>query len=372
MIRLMTAVSLLALLSACGDGNPLFDENGNRLNADGNSANTDTTGDANADPTEGDIDNDGATPPPGTEDPELEQSIFRFEERDNNGAGLVTQVSYNSNRDTFTVDNLAFDGANVYKRNAPLGTVGGYRVFAADETTDDFLTGNAVNQIVPYRAIYGVSNRRVDGDPRTSFAVVRTGGYVGYGFGGFVYERKGGAVLPETGQATFAGDYGGVVNFDGIGGLAYVQGDMRLDIDFEDFNANAGVKGVIENRVLIAEDGSALGTFDTIRWVVEEGTMTLDENGEIITQVFSTRVDREQNALVQFFDGQFTGLLAGDLTRNNDGGEVVGIIDMEASAIIEDPNNLGELTGGFVPDGDNGEGTPITIRETGGAILSRN
>lgn len=368
MIRLMSAVSLVALLSACSEGNPLFDEDGNVINAAPDAdENTDTTGDL-----DGDIDNDGATTVGGTDNPDIDESIFRFETPDDSGGGLVTQVSYNSANDTFTVDNLAFDGANTYQRNANLRTLNGYRVFAADETTEDFLTGNAVSQIVPYRALYGVSSNRVDGEPRTSFAIVRTGGYVNHGFGGFVYERDGGTVLPETGQATFSGDYAGIWTFEGIGGLAYTQGDMTLDIDFEDFNENAGVKGRIANRVLRSETGSTLGALQDVRWIIQEGVMTLDENGEIDTDVFSTRVDPETGALVTFFDGEFTGLVAGDLTRGNDGGEVVGIIKMDASATIANPADLSELTGNLVPDGNDGEGTPITIRETGGAILTRN
>lgn len=367
MIRLMSAVSLLALLAACGDGNPLFDEDGNPLAPSGTE--TDTTGDADVDPREGDIDNDGATPPPGTEDPTLDSSIFRFEGRDGEGGGLVTQVSYNRSADTFTVDNLAFDGANVYQRNDPIATLNGYRVFAADETTDDFLTGNAVSQIVPYRAIYGVSGERVSGDPRTSFAIVRTGGYIGHGFGGYVYERTGGATLPESGQATFSGDYGGVWTFDGISDLAYVQGDMTMDIDFADFNENAGVKGRVTNRILIDESGANLGAMPNINWVVEEGVMTLNENGEINTQVFTQRIDPD-SGIVPFFQGTFSGLLAGDLTDRDDGGEIVGIIEMDATANVTPGSSLDAFTGNLVPDDP--DGTTIGIKETGGAILSRN
>ena len=63
MTRLLTAVSILALLSACGDGQPFFDAQGNLI--DGGV----TTEDDNGDDVEGDggdLDNDGATPPPGS------------------------------------------------------------------------------------------------------------------------------------------------------------------------------------------------------------------------------------------------------------------------------------------------------------------
>lgn len=63
MIRLTLASSLLALLAACGDGQPLFDENGTDP-----TDTTDTTDTTEGDG--GDIDTDGATPPlPGTDAP---------------------------------------------------------------------------------------------------------------------------------------------------------------------------------------------------------------------------------------------------------------------------------------------------------------
>lgn len=363
MNRFLTALPMIVLLTACGNGNPLFDEDGEIIVDEG----TVVTGDNGEVPGDGgDIDNDGATPPPGTDDPSLNAGIFRYEARDGDGGGLVTEVAYNSGSDTFFVNNLAFDGANVYQRDTDVPTLRNYRVFAADEQTDDFLTGAAVGQIVPYRAVYGVSNNRVDGDPRTSFAIVRTGGYVPFGFGGYVYERNGGTVLPsQGGQATFSGNYAGIWVLDGAGGLGYVTGDMSLDIDFEDFDENAGVKGLINNRFLRDDEGLVLGPLENVRWVIEEGVMTLDENGEILTQVFTTRVDTE-GAQSVFFSGTFDGLLAGDLTRG-DGGEVVGVVKMEASAVL-DGTGLAGLTGFTIPDGD---GTSVTIQETGGAILYR-
>ena len=72
---------------------------------------------------------------------------------------------------------------------------------------------------------------------------MRTGGYVDYGFGGFVYQRNGNVTLPATGQAQYTGDYGGVRVFSNAGGLEYVAGSMDISIDFDDFNDGAGVRG---------------------------------------------------------------------------------------------------------------------------------
>ena len=347
MFRILTAASALALLTACGDGQPFFDEDGNPVTGDP-TAPEEVPGEVDGDG--GDLDNDGATPPPGSDDPDIDESIFRYEERDGNGGGLVTDVRYNRDRDVLVVDNLAFDGLNRYKRD---GTLNGYRIFAADETTDDFLTGDAVGQVVPYRAIYGVSKNRVDGDPRTSFAIVRTGGYISFGFGGYVYDRNGGTVLPDDGQATFKGDYAGVWVYDKDSGMDYITGDMVMDIDFNDFNANPGVKGRITNRVRSDLNGTPQEELENVNWIIEEGVMTLDENGEILTEVFTVRPN-EQGALETFFEGTFTGLVAGDTTRGK-GGEIVGVLRMEAT---EDAD---PLTGA--------EGR--TIQETGGAILYR-
>ncbi|MBU2360399.1 MAG: hypothetical protein KKB02_15970 [Alphaproteobacteria bacterium] len=348
MKRILTAVSALALLTACGDGNPFFDESGNPVTTP-----VTTTGDTIGDG--GGITTDGALPP-GTDNPNVNDGIFRFESPDSASGGLVTEVSYNSAQDTFTVDNVGFDGANVYQRDSAVPTLNGTRIFAADEVTDDFLTGQQVGQIVPYRAMYGVSGRQVDGEPRTSFAIVRTGGYVPFGYGGYVYERNGGVVLPETGQATFSGKYAGMRVFDNRTGLEYTTGDMRLDIDFEDFNANDAVKGLISNRRAFDDQGNRiqLGTGEKdlklpdIRWVIQEGATSLTANGEITSNVFSTLTNAD-GAEEEYETGTYTGIIAGD-TISGYGGEVVGIIRIESA----DPRFGG-----------------VQAQETGGSILTR-
>lgn len=352
MIRLTLASSLLALLAACGDGQPLFDENGTDP-----TDTTDTTDTTEGDG--GDIDTDGATPPlPGTDAPSPDNGIFRYEDRNDKGGGLVTDVSYDAANDTFTVDNLGFDGANTYQRvDAPLNTLGVTRVFAADEVVEDTLTGKPVEQIIPYRALYGVSDNQVDGEPRTSFAIVRTGGYSDYGLGGYVYERNGGVVIPTEGQATFSGQYAGLRVYDNQTGLEYTTGNMSMDFDFDDFNANDAVKGRVTDRRAINQDGTAVALRSSdgqllmpdIAWVIQEGSASLNGNGEITSDVFNLRIDPTSGAPVVYESGTFYGVLAGDAT-SGDGGEIVGIITVES----DDPRNEG-----------------VTVQETGGAILYR-
>ncbi|SEQ63590.1 hypothetical protein SAMN05428995_105383 [Loktanella sp. DSM 29012] len=337
MTRFLTTVSALAWLAACGDGQPLFE---------------DVQSDAQV------ADDDDLDLPPGTEDVSASSDIFRFEARNSQGGGLVTDVSYNAANDTFSVDNLGFDGENVYTRKTgALATLGTTRVYEADATVRDFLTGDPVSQIVPYVALYGVSKNRVDGDPRTSFAIVRTGGYAGYGFGGYVYERNGGTVLPNEGQATFSGDYAGVRVFaPARSQLEYVTGQMSIDIDFEDFNANDAVKGAITNRRFFDENGVRIVTgtgpddlqSPNVPIIVVEGSKSLSTAGEIEVEL-QNFILNESGVLEPYEGGKFTGIIAGDTTSGS-GGEIVGVVVLES----EDPRFEG-----------------ITAQETGGVILYR-
>jgi len=149
--------------------------------------------------------------PPAEEAPSATRRIQRYGEQNDSGGGYARDIRYNADNDTFFVNNLAFDGENTYQRGTDIPSLaaGAFNVYDADIQVADYLTGNAIGQIVPYRAIYAEStNTTVDDDgntvPRSRFAIVRTGGYTGFGFGGFIYMRDGGITLPPentTGQA---------------------------------------------------------------------------------------------------------------------------------------------------------------------------
>jgi hypothetical protein len=345
----VTLVVFLGLLAACGDGQPLFDETPAEPDPDVD-GNDDGDGDG-----DGDLDS-GPELPPGTEEPSPRDGILRYEAENETGGGFVTNVSYDARTDTFTVDNLGFDGANVYSRGESVSTMGGFAVYEADVEVDDFLTGDAIDQLVPYRAILGISDNTVGGEARTSFAIVRTGGYVSYGFGGFVYERNGEVVLPSSGQAQFSGDYAGIRVFSGNGGLEYTRADMTMAIDFEDFNDGAAVRGRITNREAFDDDGNpiALGgvgqlVLPNLNFVIQAGESTLNENGEIVGSLASFARD-ETGALVEYEVGTYYALIAGDTTNAADGGEIVGVVVVES----DDPRFEG-----------------VTAQETGGFILYR-
>ena len=220
------------------------------------------------------------------------------------------------------------------------------------------MTGNPVGQIVPYRALLGISTNAEGGEARSSFAIVRTGGYADYGFGGFIYERNGDVVLPTTGQATFSGDYSGMRVFNGITGMEYTTGDMTIDIDFDDFNANDAVKGNVTNRVAFEIDGATIELgqaaddeleLPDLNFVIVEGTPSLTANGELSGSVRSGVLD-ESGGVEEYETGTYYGVIAGDMTNPSDGGEIVGIIVVES----EDPRYDG-----------------VSVQETGGFILYR-
>jgi hypothetical protein len=331
-ISRLLSVAVICLLAACGEGQPLFDVEGSDDGGDGIRT--------------------GPQLPPGTSDPTSRDRIVRFEAKNVNGGGFVTDVSYDPKNDTFSVDNLGFDGDNIYTRGKAVSSMNGYAVYEAEVEVEDPINGEPIDQVVPYRALLGISENAVGNDPRTSFAIVRTGGYVQYGFGGFIYERNGGVVLPTSGQARFEGDYAGVRVFNGQGGLEYTKGEMYIAIDFKDFNAGPAVQGSIYNREAFDSNGEPIDlggpsglVLPTLNFVIEGGATTIDRNGEMAGQLNSFTVGAN-GVRTQYESGTYYGVIAGDLTDPKDGGEIVGIVVIGST----DPryNVPVQETGGFI------------------------
>ena len=298
--------------------------------------------------------------PPGTASPTPDRSIVRREAKTPEGNGYAEGFVYDSVADTFSVDGLAFDGGNVYQRGEQVGSLGPFAVYEADSTYADSVTGTPIDQLL-HRAIFGVST-----SGNTEFAIVRTGSYIPYGFGGFIYQRNGEVTLPVTGQATYSGDYAATRDFEGRGGIEYATGQMTIDIDFEDFNASTGVypggvKGVVTDRVIFdvtgqditndvlsalnIELGSSLSSMPVLAFTIGPGV--LDRNGEIIGNVGSNIV--LPTGTEQYETGQYYAVISGDATRGAQD-EIVGIIVVES----EDPRFEN-----------------VTVRETGGFIVYR-
>lgn len=358
MFRIFSAVSLLVLVSACSSGTQPFDFGDATDGTGATTEGTGTTGTTEEEAAEvtGGLDV-GVSLPDGSAAPTATDSIFRFESRDGSGGGLVTSVTYNATDDEFTVDNLGFDGANVYQRGVDVDTLGvilqQYAVYDADDITPDSLDGDPINQNGPYRAIVGVSKNAVAGEARSSFAIVRTGGYRDYGFGGFIYERNGAVTLPTTGQARFDGEYAGIRVFQGRSGLEFTTGDIAIDIDFRDFNANDAVNGLVSNRLAFEEDGTPISTGGVgellapdLFFTVVEGVQTLTDDGEISGSLSNTIVNAA-GAIEDYESGTYYGIIAGDMTDAGDGGELVGVFVVTS----DDPRYEGisaQETGGFI------------------------
>lgn len=321
---------------------------------DGNPFGPAPTPPANPNPDPGGIDGD-RTLPPGTASPTRDRRIVRFEPTGTGsraGDGFVSEVAYDAATDTFTIENLGFDGDNRYARGVRVGSLGPYAVYENADVFNDPQTGAPIGQFT-HRALYGVSP---SGD--TQFAIVRTGAYTGYGFGGFVYQRNGSVVLPTSGQAAYSGAYAALRDFDGRGGIEFSTGDMEIAIDFNDFNLGNAVQGAVFNRAIFDSDGRDITT-DVVRALSDRtgvpqtvlptllfkvGPGVMDRNGEIVGDLDSSTLT-SGGAVRVYEDGKYYAVVSGANAQ-----EIVGIIVVEA----DDPRYTG-----------------VKVRETGGFLLSR-
>ena len=345
----LLSLALIASLAACGGGNP-FDE-----------VETDTT-----DTTGGETDGNGITTdgiPPGTESPTQSSTIFRSEEQDsddsssNFGNGFAKGISYNSTDDTFTVDNLAFDGDSPYTRGTLVSSLnnGAFNVYEGEDSATDPINNGAISQF-NYRAIYGQSRNRVTVDgvdiPTTQFAIVRTGSYIPYGFGGFIYQRDTSVSLPQSLQASFTGTSAGIRDFNGAGGLQYTTADVRVVIDSDDFDEGAGVRGEIFNRRVLDLAGNdvttqvagdisdGLSTIPVARFSVGPGV--LFESGDLIGEITS-QFTNEDGETASYETGNYYAVVSGD-----DPDEIVGIFVLENSSEELQGASTTRETSGFI------------------------
>ena len=340
------SLALIAGLAACSGGNP-FDETDTATDG-GTTGGTDGSVDGNEDDGTG-INREGI--PPGTVSPTPNSALYRREEKGSGegaerGNGFVTSVTLNAD-DTFTVDNVAFDGDRPYDRGTTVSSlspdenndnIGRFQVYEAPATAIDPVNGRVINQF-GYRAVYGESRNTVtnsDGStsPTTRFAIVRTGSYLDYGFGGFIYQRDTGVTLPEKLEAQYRGKSAGLRDSSEAGVLLYTTADVVVDIDHADFNDDGqikgdGIKGSITNRRVF--DLNGVDVTSTFATNLEEGTSTipdvgfvvgpdvLDSNGEILTEIFT--LDSDDKTLEE---GTFYAIVSGD-----DPDEIVGVYVLE-------------------------------------------
>jgi hypothetical protein len=357
---------LCTFLVGCGGGDAPFGEDATDSETDGGSdtdsgtdGGTGTGGDTGD---ESGIIREGL--PPGTESPSPSARIVRSEptegEGGKSGDGFATGVRYDGTTDQFTVDGLAFDGGNIYARGVNVGSLNGeFAVYEAFQQFPDSLNDELINQFT-HRAIYGVSkNLDADGNPLTQFAIVRTGAYINYGFGGFVYQRDTSVNLPSSGQGIFRGKSAGLRDFEGGGGLEYTTANVTLAIDFEDFNSATGtrgdgVRGTFYDRRVYDIDGAditdavvsrinanndaSLTSIPNARFKVGPGVM--DNNGEVIGDIFSTYTNNAGDSQ-EYEAGKYYAIVSGD-----DPNEIAGVIVLENS--VESNNYTVRDTSGFI------------------------
>lgn len=267
------------------------------------------------------------TLPTGTTNPTASSSITRTET-----TGEAESVTYSAATDTIMIDNLPFDGTGLFDRDNVLPTlVAGPNGFQVYEN----------NNGAPRRAYKTILGQSASGE--TSVAVVRTGDYQGFGFGGFAYARNGGVTLPTTGQATYTGNYAGLRVFDGSGGLQYTTANATIEVDFEDFNATDAVEGALTSRQYFDQAGNLLGSLPTLILATGSISAAGEIGGTAGSQVVSG------GALQPFETGEYYAVLSG-----NPANEMVGIIVVTG----DDPND--------VLDG----GPNTTVQETGGFIVT--
>ncbi|MEH6645097.1 hypothetical protein [Sulfitobacter sp.] len=366
------SLALIAGLAACSGGNP-FDETDTDGGTTGGT-NGGTTGGTNGGTTggtdggttdgtdtSGETDGDGIAVdgiPPGTESPNAGSTIYRSEARVDSssasgyGSGFANSVSYNSTDDTFTVNNLAFDGDSPYVRGEDVSSfhegedLGRFSVYEAEELANDPISGDAINQFT-YRAIYGTSRNRTGENNElasTQFAIIRTGNYVRYGFGGFVYQRDDSVILPETLQAKYTGRSAGLRDFNTDGGLQYTTADVEIIIDSEDFDEGAGVDGTIRNRRVYDLAGNDITStvangispnlteIPVAQFVIGPGV--LEDSGDLVGEITSQYRNAE-GEIIAYEEGNYYAIVSGD-----DADEIVGIFVLEALDTRD--------TGGFI------------------------
>ena len=270
--------------------------------------------------------------------PTARQSIARSEVNDGSGNGMIVNPAYDPETDTFYVDNLAFDGENTYTRDdfGPLeeisGALGPFAVYENAETVTDPVNGDVIPQL-QHKAIYAVSQSGA-----TELTIVRTGAFIDYGFGGFVYQRNGGVTIPTTGQASYTGSYAGLRDHEGANKLEYSTADAQVYIDFEDYNEGDGVRGAISNRRIYDTDGVDISdeyeNLPTIRFEIGPGVAR--SNGEMSGTAYST-VGVETHET-----GSFYAVLSDGADNDITAEEIVGII------VIEEVGGTARETGGFM------------------------
>ena len=281
MFRNLAATAALALLSACGDGQP-FEF--------------------------GDTGGGGGTPTPpaaGTAVPtELAQNLFAVAYNPDGAGGAGTLVV-----DLRSLDASAFNAT--YTRD-PSRDIDGYRAFEYREDPN----GNG-RKFLAFVA-------QSDSGNVTAVAVADGGQFNRYYGGGFyarsgIYSEPAGTAQPNSGVVRYSGSYAGVITVDTSGNVDYtpgaaqpggeypyqpsaVRGDSLIIADF----TNDTVNGTIFNRVILSEDGTTVlpSSYDL-------SDIALTSTKIAANGTFLGTVDPSANTTVPSPIGYYGGIFAG-------------------------------------------------------------
>ncbi|MCO6381301.1 hypothetical protein [Oceanicola sp. 502str15] len=212
------------------------------------------------------------------------------------------------------VDNLPFDGpeGSGLERYTPMGfaLVSGFTAYESGDPTAE------TNQ-VKYFAVYG------EGAYATA-AAVGTGDYQDFGYGGAQYTRNQAGTPVDSGglgEAVYNGSYAGVrVSNHGnsAGDVSFTTGNATIVVDFLDFETTGAIQGSITNRQVFASDGTSNGE----DLPVIQLSVAFSDSAGFITNGSASSQDRTgTNAGNTFETGSWEGAFAGPNSE-----EVVGLI----------------------------------------------
>jgi len=285
MMRQYLTLSLVALLAACGDGQP-FDF---------------TDGDESAD---ADTSEDNYYADDLNED--LTMNALIYNEGDPN----------DPTDDTLTVNNLPFDGSDIDEGayDKTTATAGSYDVYES--------VGAGQGGDRTYFAVFRrTSNSQV--------AAVGTGDYIGFGFGGATAQRLGNTNLPSDGEYTYTGEYAAVRITTADGGtddVEFVSGDVTMNVDIADFDETGAVEGIIDDRILYDNTGTQIGTIDGY---ISLATAQIDFENEATLSSTAIAIENGEEIAIGNWQAVFTG---------PDGEEIAGFLVIEGTE-SDDPNS---------------------------------
>ncbi|WP_425099633.1 hypothetical protein [Tropicibacter sp. S64] len=328
MKRFFVALALVGALGACDGGNPASESDDSAGVGTGAQPLIDEPMPTNV-PTE----------PGGSTGPDVYGT-------DANADLTMNDVDFDPQTGQLVLNNLPFDGGdNRYARDTAASTA----------------LGNAGSPFSAYRNVQG-SNRyyavfRRSASGYSQVTAVGNDNYVTFGFGGASAQRlSGDGSLPNANQNyVFNGEYAAVrtiIDPDTGSEIQYVIGDVRIDVDIEDFDDLGAVEGIIANRQFFDKAGVPINDLNGSDEFISLATAQIDFSNWTI-QSSTAGVYGGNNTNGVGATGTWQGLFTGP-----NGEEVAGIVVVEGTGPIGiDPN-----TGDYIQ---------VDVREVGAFVATR-